>query len=64
VRVPFLRRSRWVNMPKMVAEGWWMVHTTEVPRLAMFFTAVITLSAPNESKPDVGCIVVLLCVAC
>jgi hypothetical protein len=39
----------------MVAEGWWMVHTTGVPRDEMFCTAFITRSAPNESRPDVGC---------
>jgi hypothetical protein len=42
-------------MLKMVDEGWWMVHTIEVPRAEIFLTAFITRSAPNESRPDVGC---------
>ena len=39
---------------KVSDEGWWMVARTVFPSFAIFCKAVITLSAMNESNPDVG----------
>mmetsp|Transcript_27105 Transcript_27105/g.54546 ORF Transcript_27105/g.54546 Transcript_27105/m.54546 type:complete len:213 (-) Transcript_27105:175-813(-) len=41
-------------MLKISNDGWWMVHSTVRPLLAMRFTARITTRADRESSPDVG----------
>jgi len=48
-----MRRDR-SNMAKTCEDGWWMVETTVRPPLANRLRHTTTLSAMNESSPDVG----------
>ena len=41
-------------MAKTCEEGWCIVQMTVLPREASFLRLVTTLSAMNESRPDVG----------
>lgn len=51
---PLARTYIWSKFLKIVADGWWMVHTTVLPLLARFFSSWMHCDAVTSSKPLVG----------